>query len=48
MAREQATLTLSPFAKPAKPDMRALEEEGAQLLAFAAAHCAAHTIRFAQ
>ncbi|PLC40371.1 hypothetical protein C0Q88_23480 [Ralstonia pickettii] len=48
MAREQATLTLSPFAKPAKPDMRALEEEGAQLLAFAAAHCATHSIRFAQ
>ncbi|WP_253913064.1 winged helix DNA-binding domain-containing protein [Ralstonia pickettii] len=48
VAREQATLTLRPFAKLAKSDTQALEEEGAQLLAFAAADCAAHTIRFGQ
>lgn len=48
VVREQATLTLSPFAKLNKPDTRALEEEGAQLLAFAAADCSAHAIRFGQ
>lgn len=48
VAREQATLTLSPFAKLAKANTRALEEEGAQLLAFAAADCSTHAIRFGQ
>lgn len=46
--RERATLTLSPFARLAKRDAAALEEEGAQLLAFAAADCSTHAIRFAQ
>ena len=48
LAREQATLTLRPFAKLAKADTRALEEEGAQLLAFAAADCSTHVVRFGQ
>jgi len=46
-SRNTATLTIKPFTRLSRNDTAALTEEGARLLAFAAADAAAHDIQFA-
>src|SRR5262245_60328091 len=45
-SRNTATLTIKPFTRLSRKDSAALTEEGARLLAFAAADADAHDIRF--
>jgi len=45
-SRNTATLTIKPFTRLSKKDANALTEEGARLLAFAAADADAHDIQF--
>jgi hypothetical protein len=45
-SRNTATLTIKPFTRLSKKDVVALTEEGARLLAFAAANADAHDIQF--
>ena len=45
-SRNTATLTIKPFTRLSKKDTNALTEEGARLLAFAAADADAHDIQF--
>jgi hypothetical protein len=45
-SRNTATLTIKPFKRLSKKDSAALTEEGARLLAFAAADASAHDVQF--